>query len=114
MTANPGSNRSKPEILNPSSDQPASRWPRMPIAMLLVGIALMALPIVARPVFAEYGFLLVVAGGVFAAIGLKTTIMELPNVHVPTWLGLAIIITLGLSLPVAFAVMWLLSKLNGR
>ncbi len=70
----------------------------------------MGAPLLARQLFMGYEMLVVVAGSMLFMIGLKVTIMELPEIHVPTWLGLTIVVVLGLSLPAFVLVAWIAQK----
>jgi hypothetical protein len=89
-----------------------SSWPWIPTGMFLLGVALMILAVLAKSWLDGYGLIVLTLGGFLFAIGLKTTIMEMPEIRVPSWFGLAIVLLLGLPLPVFVAAMWVMVKLG--
>jgi hypothetical protein len=86
----------------------ARQMPKTAIAVMLSGIAILLVVLVERPPKDYVGIPLLI-GSLLFMFGLRVTIDELPNRPVPTWLGLTIVIELGLSLPAAVAVAWLVS-----
>jgi hypothetical protein len=85
--------------------------PKRAIAVTLSGIAILVIVLLVRPPKDYVGISLLI-GSLLFLLGLKVTIDELPDRRIPTWLGLSIVIVLGLSLPAAVAVAWLWSHLG--
>jgi len=83
--------------------------PKVPIAMMLLGLAICLAVAIVQPA-RESAAIPLVIGSILFLLGLKVTIKEMPDIPVPTWLGLAIVIVLGLSLPAVFLVTVLIAK----
>jgi hypothetical protein len=105
--------------------QPAEKWslkataqaptpntrpmPTRAIAVTLSGIAILVTVLLLQPPKDYVGIPLLI-GSLLFLLGLKVTIDELPDRPVPTWLGLSIVVVLGLGLPAAVTVAWLWSR----
>jgi hypothetical protein len=81
------------------------------IAVSLTGAAILLAVLILEPPKDYIGIPLVI-GSVLFLLGLRVTIDELPDRTIPTWLGLTIVIVLGLGLPAAVAVAWLLGRFS--
>ena len=86
--------------------------PKTAIAVMLSGIAMLVAVLLLRPAKDYVGIPLLI-GSLLFMLGLKVTIDELPDRPVPTWLGLVIVVVLGLSLPAAVFVTWLSCHVGG-
>ena len=93
------------------AEDPNTSMPKTAIAVMLSGIAVLIAVLLLRPAKDYVGIPLLI-GSLLFMLGLKVTIDELPDRPVPTWLGLVIVIVLGLSLPAAVFVTWLLSHVG--
>jgi hypothetical protein len=93
----------------PASD--AQPMPKRAIAVMLSGIAILVTVLLVQPPKDYVGIPLLI-GSLLFLLGLKVTIDELPDRRIQTWLGLSIVIVLGLSVPMAVAVAWLSSHLG--
>jgi hypothetical protein len=82
--------------------------PKRAIAAMLSGIALLVSVLLVQPPKDYVGIPLLI-GSVLFLLGLKVTIDELPDRPIPMWIALAIVGVVGLSLPAAVLVAWLLS-----
>lgn len=85
--------------------------PKVPIAMMLLGLAIYLGVALVQPA-REAAVIPLVMASILFMVGLKVTIKEMPDIHVPSWLGMAIAIVLGLSLPAVFLVTVLMAKLS--
>jgi hypothetical protein len=89
-------------------EDPNTSMPKTAIAVMLSGIAMLVAVLLLRPAKDYVGIPLLI-GSLLFMLGLKVTIDELPDRPVPPWLGLVIVIVLGLSLPATVFVTWLLT-----
>jgi hypothetical protein len=91
-----------------SSSDNVRSMPKTAIAVMLAGVAILLAVLVLRPPKDYVGIPLLI-GSLLFMLGLRVTIDELPDRPIPTWLGLAIVVVLGLCLPAPLLVAWLLS-----
>jgi hypothetical protein len=82
--------------------------PKTAISVMLAGVAILVAVLLLRPPKDYVGIPLLI-GSLLFMLGLRVTIDELPDRPVPPWLGISIVVVLGLSLPAALLVAWLLS-----
>ena len=91
-----------------SSSDNVRSMPKTAISVMLAGVAILVAVLVLRPP-KDYVAIPLLIGSLLFMLGLRVTIDELPDRSIPRWLGLSIVVVLGLSLPAALSVAWLLS-----